>query len=88
MMARNVNMTFDQWILFPAVLLAVISNLSIPFLLLPGSGINGGRGVENFRTSWGIGGISDNDGNSGREGVTSEDDPCVCVPAATLCAPC
>ena len=38
-------MTFDQWNLFPAAyLIGIVSNPSLPFLLLSGSGIDGGRG--------------------------------------------
>ena len=45
MMVWNVTTTFDQWNLFPvARLIVIVSNPSLPFLLLSGSGIDGGRG--------------------------------------------
>ena len=45
MMARNITTTFDQWNLFPAAhLIPIVSNPALSFLLLSGSGIDGGRG--------------------------------------------
>ena len=44
-MARNITMTFNQWNLFPAAhLIVIVSNPSLSFLLLSGSGIDRGRG--------------------------------------------
>ena len=43
-MARNITTTFDQWNLFPAAhLISIVSNPCLSFLLLSGSGIDGGR---------------------------------------------
>ena len=43
-MAQNVTITFDQWSLFPAAKrITNMSNPSLLFLFLSGSGINDGR---------------------------------------------
>ena len=44
-MVLNVTTTFDQWNLYQAAhLIGIVSNSSLPFLLLSGSGIDCGRG--------------------------------------------
>ena len=47
-MAQNITTTFDQWNLFPAAhLISSVSNPSLSFLLLSGSGIDDVRGEGN-----------------------------------------
>ena len=89
-MARNSTTTFD------GACFQQSASLSCLTLLFPSSffkiqfwvqALTAVAALGIYRASWGSSGISSNDGNGGRNGVTPEGDPTVRVPDTTLHAP-